>query len=312
MLGLNLSTLGAFALLYDQRRRGIGGLQRRPRNMARGGRMGSPMYPVCTGEPHNVEDFNMNTSFRNGSIAFALGVVASAFVMFWVLHRSSNLIRCRTGDLAASAATEAAKSLEAAEYGWIRSARVCDIGEYSVVTSAQSGHNAILVLRNGMVRRPVFAATTDAANLFDPDGRRGLRGLQVRSDLRATAIFNVDGSGQVLTVTNESIMLTDPAAKRVLVSVEHSQPGVRRLSYAAYDTAQAAWVENTVGADGQIDLRTTEIPGSPAKTEFRVGERWLEYVKRGGRAGTIVDGQFMSLADAAAKLGVKATNPVVK
>jgi hypothetical protein len=254
---------------------------------------------------------NMKDVVRNGSIAFALGVIASAIVISGVLHRSS-LIRCHTGDLTASFASDAAKPLEAAEYGWIRSARQCDIGEYSVVTPVQNGHKAILLVRNGMARRLVFAATTDAANLFDPDGKRGLRGLQVRSDQHATAIFNVDGNGQVLTVTNESITLTDPAARRVLVSVEHSQPGVHRLSYAAYDTSQAAWVENTVGADGKIDLRTTEIPGSPAKTEFRVGERWLEYVKRGGRAGTIVDGQFMSIADAAAKLGVKSTNPVVK
>jgi hypothetical protein len=256
-----------------------------------------------------VEEFKMKTSFRNGSIGFALGVVASAFVLAWV-HRSSSLVRCRTGDLAASVASDAAQSLEGAEYGWIRSARQCDIGEYSVVTPAQSGRNAILVFRNGMVRRPVFTATTDAVNLFEPDGKRGLRGLQVRSDRRATTIFNVDGSGQILTVMNESIALTDTAAKRVLVGVEFSQPGVHRLRYAAYDTSQAAWVENTVGADGKIDLRTTEIPGKPAKTEFRAGERWLEFVTRDGRAGTIVDGQFMSIADAVAKLGSKATNAI--
>lgn len=254
----------------------------------------------------------MKTSFRNASIAFALGVVASAFTLSWVLHRSPSFIRCRTGDLVASVAGDAAKSLESAEYAWIRSARQCDMGEYSVVIPVQSGHNGIFVFRNGAVRRPVFAATADATNLFDPEGKRGLRGLLVRSEPHATVIFNVDGSGQVLTVTDESITLIHPATKRVLVSVAHSQSGARRLSYSAYDTSRAAWVENTVGSDGKIDLRTTEIPGSPAKTEFRVGERWLEYVKRGDRVGTIVVGQFMSIADAAAKLRVKATNPVVK
>jgi len=134
----------------------------------------------------------------------------------------------------------------------------------------------------------------------------------VRSDPHATAIFNVDGSGQLLTLTGDSITLSDPATKRVLVSVEHSQARGHCLSYAAYNTSQAAWVENTVGPDGRIDLRTTEIPGRPAKTEFRVGERWLEYLKRGGRVGTIVDGQFMSIADAAAKLRVKTTNRALK
>src|SRR5437762_831310 len=128
----------------------------------------------------------MKTPFRNASIAFAFGVVASAFAISWVLHRSPSLIRCRTGDLAASV---------------------------------------------------------------------------------------VDGGGQLLTLTDESITLYDPATKRVLVSVEHSRSGAHRLSYSAYDTSQAAWVESTVGPDGKIDLRTTEISGSSAKTEFRLGER---------------------------------------
>src|SRR5438552_12644925 len=197
----------------------------------------------------------MKTPFRNASIAFAFGVVASAFAISWVLHRSRGRIRCRTGDLAASVVGDAAKALESGEYGWIRSARQCDIGEYSVVIPVQSGHNAILVVRNATVRRPVFAATTDATNLFDPEGKRGLRGLQVRSEPHATAIFNVDGGGQLLTLTDESITLYDPATKRVLVSVEHSQSGAHSLSYSAYDTSQAAWVENTVGPDGKIDLR---------------------------------------------------------
>ena len=36
-----------------------------------------------------------------------------------------------------------------------------------------------------------------------------------------------------------------------------------------------------------------------------LGERWLERVERDGQVGTILEGRFMSIADARAKLGVK-------
>jgi hypothetical protein len=61
-----------------------------------------------------------------------------------------------------------------------------------------------------------------------------------------------------------------------------------------------------IGPDGNLELRRTDVPGQPLKTEIRVGERWLEHLERDGRWGTVLDGQFMSVADALAKLGVKA------
>ena len=65
-----------------------------------------------------------------------------------------------------------------------------------------------------------------------------------------------------------------------------------------------------IGPDGNLALRMTEVPGHPVKTEIRAGERWLESVKRGGQAGTVLDGQFMSVADALAKLGVRGKNRI--
>ena len=244
----------------------------------------------------------MKKSFRNVSVAFVLGMVTGAVALSW-----PSLETCRSGDLVATLTGDAAKSLESGDYGWIRNARQCDMGAYSVATPLESGRTAIFVVRNGEARRPVFAATTDSTNLFDPEGRRGLRGLLVQSEPHATAIFNVDGSGQVLMVTDESIALSDRTTKRALVSIDHIQSGDRRLSYSVYDKRQTAWVESTVGPDGNIDLRRTEIPGRPAKTEVRVGERWLEYVKRGDQVGTVVDGQFMPLPDAVAKLRLNST-----
>jgi hypothetical protein len=127
---------------------------------------------------------------------------------------------------------------------------------------------------------------------------------------RMPAIFHMDGSGQLLTLTDESITLSHPATRRILVSVGRSQSGAQSLSYSAYDTGAAASVESTVGPDGKVDLRTTKAPGRPAITEFRLGERWPEYVKRGGQVGTMIDGEFMSISAAASKLGVKAAKPI--
>jgi hypothetical protein len=243
---------------------------------------------------------DMKMTFRTASTCFGVGAVAGAVLL--TLAGSSNRVRCRTGDLTASVLSTMASSLQGSEYGWIRNARICDIGEYSVVIPEKNGSNGILLIRNGRVSHTLFAATADAVNLFDSDGKGGLRGLLVRSDPRSTAVFNAGGKGDLLSISNGSVTLASPESNRILASVEYHQSGSHSLTYGVYDADQAAWVENTVGPDGKIYLRTTETPGRPAKTEVRVGERWVETVKRDGKIGMIVNGQFMSVAEALAKL----------
>jgi hypothetical protein len=250
----------------------------------------------------------MSKTLRTASIGFALGAVASGTILLWLLRASPNILKCTTGDLAASLGPEPATSVEPAEYGWLRRARQCDMGEYFVLTPERSGRNAIAVLRKGSVTRMVFAATTDGANLFDADGKRGLRGLVVRLARDTIAVFNVGGKREQLTVAGETITLVDRDVKRVLVSIDRPQSRPGSLTYSTYDSSQEAWIETVVGPDGNLQLRRTEAPGHPLKTEFRLGERWLEHVERDGRWGTVLDGHFMSVADALTKLGVKAKN----
>jgi hypothetical protein len=45
-----------------------------------------------------------------------------------------------------------------------------------------------------------------------------------------------------------------------------------------------------------------------SEKEFRVGDRWLAFVKRNGQVGTILDGKFMPVADARAKLESRASS----
>src|SRR4051794_1146268 len=242
----------------------------------------------------------MRTTFRTASTYFAVGAMSGAVLL--ALLTSSNRVRCRTGDLAASGLPTVASSLQGSEYGWIRNARLCEVGEYSVVIPEKSGSTGIMVIRNGRVSHTLFAATADGVNLFDSNGTSGLRGLLVRSDPRSTAVFNAGGKGDLLTISNGSITLVHPESNRILAGVEYHQSGSHSLTYAVYDATQAAWVENTVEPDGNIYLRTTETPGQPAKTEVRVGQRWVDTVKRDGQIGMIVDGRFMSVGEALAKL----------
>jgi hypothetical protein len=79
----------------------------------------------------------------------------------------------------------------------------------------------------------------------------------------------------------------------------------RKLSVAAYNPGQKAWIENVdINADGTIDWRTTEASGRPTKHEVRLGDRWLEVIRRNGQSGIIVNGQFMSTDQARAILGI--------
>jgi hypothetical protein len=84
------------------------------------------------------------------------------------------------------------------------------------------------------------------------------------------------------------------------------------MAVDAYDSAQRAWIENLdTRADGTIDVRMTNFTDArPQKVEIQVGDRWLEIVKRNGRKGTILDGQFMSVDEARGKL-TKSTQAIV-
>jgi hypothetical protein len=64
-----------------------------------------------------------------------------------------------------------------------------------------------------------------------------------------------------------------------------------------------AWIDNLdFGAHGVVDVRTTEISGRQVKQELKVGDRWLEFLKRDGTTGVLLDGDFMSADDARKKL----------
>jgi hypothetical protein len=80
-----------------------------------------------------------------------------------------------------------------------------------------------------------------------------------------------------------------------------------RVGDSGYDAATQAWIDNLdFGADGIVDFRTTEIAGRQVKQELKVGDRWLELLKRDGRTGVVLDGQFMSGADARTKVAATA------
>jgi hypothetical protein len=98
--------------------------------------------------------------------------------------------------------------------------------------------------------------------------------------------------------------LYDADGHRVLYEWDRAKSVIR---YAGYDAATQAWIENLdFGADGIVDFRTTEIAGRQVKQELKVGDRWLELLKRDGRTGVVLDGQFMSGADARKKLAATA------
>jgi hypothetical protein len=103
-----------------------------------------------------------------------------------------------------------------------------------------------------------------------------------------------------LGVSKNSTMLLHADGHRVLYQWDR---GKSTISYAGYDAARQAWIDNLdFGADGVVDFRTTEISGQQAKQELKVGDRWLEFRKRDGTTGVLLDGKFISVDDARKKL----------
>jgi hypothetical protein len=178
----------------------------------------------------------------------------------------------------------------------------------------------------------VVCSTGDLTELLDVESTRLVQttestwlrnGLACKTGEYVVVTPRDGGSGQIWLVRNRRpAFIIDNGAttlfaadgKRVVFqSTNGRAPGRNFISYSAYDSSQNAWIENVdSGPDGSVDFRTTEVSGRPVKTEFSVGDRWLELVKRDGEDGTILDGQFMSVAEARAKLGEKAVKPQLK
>jgi hypothetical protein len=103
-----------------------------------------------------------------------------------------------------------------------------------------------------------------------------------------------------LGVSKNTTTLLDADGRRVLYQWDR---GKSIISYAGYDASRQAWIDNRdFGADGIVDFRTTEISGREVKQELKVGDRWLEFLKRDGTTGVLLEGKFMSADDARKKL----------
>ena len=103
-----------------------------------------------------------------------------------------------------------------------------------------------------------------------------------------------------LGVSSNTTTLVDADGQRVLYRRDSEKP---TISYAGYDSTRQAWIDNLdLAADGVVDFRTTEISGRQVKQEMIVADRWLEFVKRDGTTGVLLDGHFMSADDARKRL----------
>jgi hypothetical protein len=100
-----------------------------------------------------------------------------------------------------------------------------------------------------------------------------------------------------------SMRLLDETGARIVFQEQRNAGDRDRVSYSVVVGPERAVVENVDNdADGTLDLRFTDTPGVPRRTEFRIGERWLELVTREGKQGAVVDGEFMSADEARARL----------
>jgi hypothetical protein len=126
--------------------------------------------------------------------------------------------------------------------------------------------------------------------------------LVIAPDRRGSPDILLSRMGELfLGVSKNSTMLLDADGQRVLYQWDRGKSPT--ISYAGYDTARQAWIDNRdFGADGVVDFRTTEISGQQAKQELKIGDRWLEFLKRDGTTGVLLDGKFISVDDARKKL----------
>ena len=124
--------------------------------------------------------------------------------------------------------------------------------------------------------------------------------LMVAPDRQGSPELILSRKGQsFLAVSKNLTMLLDADGRRIVYEWDRERSVI---SYAGYDAPRQAWIDNIdFGADGAVDYRTTEISGRQVKQEWKIGNRWLEIVKRDGSTGVVLDGTFMSVTDARKK-----------
>jgi hypothetical protein len=104
----------------------------------------------------------------------------------------------------------------------------------------------------------------------------------------------------LLRLSSNTTTLVDADGQRILYQWDREKSVI---SYAGYDAARQAWIENLdIGADGLVDVRTTEVSGRQVKRELRIADRWFELLKRDGNTGVVFDGRFTSVDDARKRL----------
>jgi len=101
----------------------------------------------------------------------------------------------------------------------------------------------------------------------------------------------------------------DTAGKRVQYETTRSAKGPGFVSFATQDPKTGAWIDSIdFESNGSVDYRTTESADGTSKRELSVDQRWLEVVKRDGRDGVVLDGEFMTAAAAREKLSARQTS----
>jgi hypothetical protein len=115
------------------------------------------------------------------------------------------------------------------------------------------------------------------------------------------------GVAEILVARNGKPFFIASNSETMVMDEDHvlyDRERARKISVAAYNPAQRAWIEHVdIDADGTIDWRTTDAANRPPKHEVRLGDRWLEVSVRNGQSGTVLDGRFMSIGDARSYLG---------
>jgi len=157
--------------------------------------------------------------------------------------------------------------------------RWCDLGGYVAATPVDRTKASITLVLKGHQTLPVVEVSSER-----------------------TLVFDADGKGDTLLASAGQITLADAKSNRVLLDLHQPASGRHWFSYAAYDSSRDAWVENLDnGPDGTLDLRRTDVPGHPLKTEFRIGEQWFERIDRDGKAGAVVNGQWTDVDEIRAR-----------
>jgi hypothetical protein len=181
-----------------------------------------------------------------------------------LLARSVSADECFRGDLRPMLDAQSQNALSLLTGDWLKDGKMCRVGHFTVIGSAEEGNDTLILLRHGklmFLSQPSTNWTFVDGNLTT-GGKDGVMHTIVEADRPKVAVRDADNDG-------------------------YFDELVYDIYFNGYRDSLSVRDSNI---DGQLDVKIRASPDAATSTQFWVDGVWYRLHMEEGKSGVIVDG----------------------